>query len=71
MLVIIFLMLKSAASQCEEPGSVPSGLSQVSMGCKSFPDKSHVISELFAVSAGQRYIREDGEGGDKRILAFV
>lgn len=40
-------MLKSAASQCEEPGSVPSGVSQVSKGCKSFPDKSHVISELF------------------------
>lgn len=49
MLVIIFLMLRSAASQREEPGRVPSGVSQVSMGCKSFPDESHVIIELFAV----------------------
>ena len=42
-------MLRSAASQREEPGSVPSEVSQVSMGCKSFPDESHVITELFVL----------------------
>lgn len=31
---------------------MPGGVSQASMGFKSFPGKSHVITELFAVQAG-------------------
>lgn len=44
-------MLRPAASQNQEPGSMPGGLSQTSMGFKSFPDKPHVITEGSVVQA--------------------
>lgn len=52
-------MLRPAASQCWEPGNMPSGMNQAGLGFKSFPDKPHVITELpqFKHVIG-KYIRE-------------
>lgn len=50
---------------------MPSGVSQAKMGCNSFPDKSHAITELskFRHVIGKS-IRVHGCRGDSRTPAF-
>lgn len=65
-------MLRPAASQSQEPGSMPPGLSQAGMGFKSFPDKPHWITELSVDPAYDWQVSQsEWREGDSRILAFV